>query len=405
MTPAQKLLLDSKQSVEEIHKKSGVSKRTIHRIMKGEVRQPNSNTRARLGMAYGVDPNSLITPDAPLSISHLDRPKITLLASAFRIAISHSLQSADDVIRGFSGGPVQTSEDKITSLSPDEDPTRTIDFETSTAIHETLDRLLAYNAFAKGFHLISEEEGYTDRYIASGEDPDIVLFVDSADDTAKAERGLGGTSLISAYQLGVGWIVAAIGDFSRHTLYWREGNTERDPSLAMQLRLDPRDVLIPPSRNWEEPCGRPFAMIPNGRTELQGAAVNMYTGHPPRLETTLQMGDCLLRVMGPSASVFSEGGSRGPLLVAEGWFDASVEVVKGFRPLDCIPGAFIAAGSRAVVRELPSGNRMSFGVNEHFEETLQKFMDTSDNALFDALRQKFLVAATDELADAIVAAL
>jgi hypothetical protein len=302
MTPQEFLTHQLKtQTMREIADKTKLAERNLWRIKTGEVRNPRLYTIDRIFSAYGLDRSNCILPGSPPEPFLVDRPRINRLSSAFRVAIWRSLQNGVDVIRGFSGRPVRTLRSKITSSTPDEDPTHPIDAETSKAIRQTLERLCNYEDFADGFHLITEEEGYIDRYVASGADPDLVLFEDSTDDTSKAERGLGGTSLISAYQLGVGWIATAIGDLSRHNLYWRVGNTERDRSVAMHLNLVQDEGLVPPSRDFKEPRGYAFAVSPNDTTDLTGAAVNIYTGHTPRLLSTVQMGQNLINTLGRMA--------------------------------------------------------------------------------------------------------
>jgi fructose-1,6-bisphosphatase/inositol monophosphatase family enzyme len=94
------------------------------------------------------------------------------------------------------------------------------------------------------------------------------------------------------------------------------------------------------------------------------------------------------------------------ILVADGLVDAAVEVAKGYRPLDLIPGAFIAEGVRGVAVVDTDGRPLAFGPDADIEELIDRFLDDKyqPHAL-DSLRKKFIVAATSELAGEIVGAI
>jgi len=92
------------------------------------------------------------------------------------------------------------------------------------------------------------------------------------------------------------------------------------------------------------------------------------------------------------------GGSLGTVRVGEGLWDASIEVPKGFRPWDFMPGAFIAQGAGAYVIDL-QGNPIDFGAGIIKDQWVQARFE--GEALEDC-RQKFIVAATEELAHEIL---
>jgi fructose-1,6-bisphosphatase/inositol monophosphatase family enzyme len=101
------------------------------------------------------------------------------------------------------------------------------------------------------------------------------------------------------------------------------------------------------------------------------------------------------------SEIFSVGGSLGPVRVAEGTWDASIEIAKGFRTWDFAPGAFIAEGADATVID-DKGQKISFDIIPQMEDWRRaKFTKEA----LDASRQKFIVAATDELAHQIVSVL
>ena len=96
--------------------------------------------------------------------------------------------------------------------------------------------------------------------------------------------------------------------------------------------------------------------------------------------------------------IFSVGGSLGPVRVAAGVWDASIEIDKGFRPWDFLPGAFIAQGAGAAVLDM-EGNDLDVTLIPDVEELIR---NNFDNESREKCRTKFVVAATKGLAEQIV---
>src|SRR5206468_1992805 len=103
-------------------------------------------------------------------------------------------------------------------------------------------------------------------------------------------------------------------------------------------------------------------------------------------------------------NLISYGGSRGPILVAEGIIDASLELTKGFKLLDSIPGLFLAKGAGAYVLNLDTNARFNFGPDGKLEAIFALPEEQWAREL-DKYRVRFLVAATEDLAQAILAEL
>ena len=91
--------------------------------------------------------------------------------------------------------------------------------------------------------------------------------------------------------------------------------------------------------------------------------------------------------------------------VADGTWDASVEFVKGYRPWDFAPGAFVAQGAEAAVLDIRDGRPigLSEGQENFSLDGIKAFVLGGPGATkSDESRQKFVVAATTQLAGEIL---
>jgi fructose-1,6-bisphosphatase/inositol monophosphatase family enzyme len=92
------------------------------------------------------------------------------------------------------------------------------------------------------------------------------------------------------------------------------------------------------------------------------------------------------------------------MLVALGLVDVALEIDKGFRPWDWLAGAYLADGVQATVWGA-DGRALGFGPDPVFERAIDAWVSTGDVGLFDAARQRFIVAASPQLAAAVLRAL
>lgn len=326
-------------------------------------------------------------------------------ASAFtivgRIAVARAMWR---VLRGCALPYTVTSEGtSLTKLDPD-DLTKAIDRAAQGEILDVLSRAVCTedNPLSCGFFIVDEERGLDRMSAGSGRvDEHLVVFIDPVDFTAGASRGLDGSVLVSFYDLDQGFVAAVIGDLFHRKLYWRANGTE-SYCMSVAFDIDPIEPLESCPDTFHEPRGHPARLRPSERTSLEGAAVNIYLGKPTRLLEAAKLGSPLWQWNKDGRgidSIFSVGGSLGPVRVAEGIWDASIEVVKGFRTWDFAPGAFLAEGAGASVVDL-SGNPISFKLNT--DQMRRHISARFRGAAMDECRQKFIVAATRELAAQIV---
>jgi fructose-1,6-bisphosphatase/inositol monophosphatase family enzyme len=136
---------------------------------------------------------------------------------------------------------------------------------------------------------------------------------------------------------------------------------------------------------------------PSRRKDLKESSINIFTGKPSRLIKAVHLGGTLWDESNNIKYIFSVGGSLGPLRVADGTWDASIEYAKGFRPWDFGPGAFIAEGAGACVMD-NKGNEIKFGPIPKMKEYLREGFRKE---ALEECRQKFIVAGTKELASCI----
>jgi len=294
----------------------------------------------------------------------------------------HSIPNAD-----------RTLPSKITDRSKVDDPTEPVDVATGGPILKTIlsEAKKQGHPLREGFDYIEEESGHqrvsAAGYSAQGH-PKHCVFVDSADDTSQFRRNLGGTSLIGVYRHNVGWICAAAVDAVHARLF------------SAIRGLHPTAEQLPASPpNGSAVRGRALHLGPSGRKTLRGACANLYLGKPYRiLEAATTYAKLLSEANGIRETV-SYGGSRGALLCAQGVIDVAVEM-KGFRLIDCIPGAFIAKHSGCSVVD-ESGQPFRFGVDRELELVLASGSGDRIVEHVTKCRRKFICAATDALAQQV----
>ena len=219
-----------------------------------------------------------------------------------------------------------------------------------------------------------------------------VITIDEADDSSSFKTGLGGTVLMSLYCPDVGYAAAVIGDFCRERLAIRihDGNSQFHQLESLEPGSD---------GSWKH-LGTPLVSKPGRQTVLDGASINFFMG---KGEIVVGVAESCYGILNSNlGSVHSFGGSMGPLLVADGSVHASIEVVKGFKKIDLIPGLFIAKGAGCTILELNENydaEEFDFGPDEDIEQILG-----SDNMSqeIESIRQRFVVACTPELAEQIV---
>ena len=293
-----------------------------------------------------------------------------------------------------------------------DDPAKAIDMVAEAAITRVLTAATRTpdTPLARGCLVITEERALFPLANPSGEiNEDLLVFVDPVDFTAAACRGLDGSVLISFYEMNTGFRAAVVGDIYRRRLYTRRQGRKSE-GMSVMFNQDPLRFLGSRNLNLETPTGAPMDLHTSGRESLEEASVNIFLGKRDRLIKAATEGSTLWnwenKDQQPNGErgvkeIFSVGGSLGPVRVAEGTWDASVEIVKGFRTWDFAPGAFIAEGAGAAVVDL-KGQRISFDTIPQMKAwRSQRF--TKD--ALDATRQKFIVAATDKLAQQIVSVL
>ncbi len=398
---------ESGLSYQEIADRGKTSKTTVSRALEGDSGLSDENLRkvcAGLGVPYAE-----VTASWRSLLPRLQGAMLQICEVCQMAVVDAMAEARAVILHGYVGPEVRTDPHKITDRPLDDDVTEPIDRVTSDAIQAVLADAHGTRGhpLSEGFHLFDEELGYVDRFVGRGGSADWVVFVDSADDTSQARRGLGGTSLIGVYHRRIGWAVVTIGDFSRYSLFSRIAGKH---SLGLRLQPPATGPFEPRSRCKNVPEGVNISVEATRRDTVAGSAINLYMGKPSRILATAKLAAGLLADDVGVRETFSFGGSRGGLLVAEGVIDASVEVVKGFRPLDFAPGAFLAAGSSAAVLDL-EGVPIDFGPDFDFERTLDRIIRDHargtpiDPAIFDGLRKRFVIAATPGLGAQIVAAL
>jgi hypothetical protein len=335
---------------------------------------------------------------------HDDSPtdrEAAAVAEALQIAVTHALQHAWFCLaHPYSIGLRPTSRTKITDFALEDDPTELMDQVTSDAIYHALTQLaVSGHPLSTGWIHVDEEQGA--RTIATGNSSksqsNWIILIDSSDDTAAMSKGLGGTIEAAAYYKGSGWIASVVADFVRCRLYTR---VRRSKTTAIELSLPEAATL--PRLKLKPPHGSVVPLAPSRRQSLKGASICIYMGKPGRVLKTAEQARNLLSERTGIKEIHSHGGGRGPILVAEGLIDGSVEFVKGFKYLDSVPGMYLADGAGAVVREL-TGHEINFGVDTAFENIFSKPTHEQSQAL-EGLRRRFIVAATPELAEELLKA-
>lgn len=318
-----------------------------------------------------------------------------------RIAVSDAIWAALRVLyQPWIAGKVFTSRSKSTDNILAEDPTDPIDEEARVAISEVLEKAAKTprHPLSRGFLAHDEEVGFRPYDgIGGARSERIIVFVDPIDGTASAKRGLDGSTLISFFDREFGLCAAVIGDLFRKIIYWRKaGDTTR--AMSIQHREDPASDFLTTVDKFLMPVGEPLEMAPSRQKKIKGSSLCIFMGNPDRISKAVQLGAPLWDEKYGIQEVFSFGGSLGSVRVGEGLWDASIEITKGFRPWDFLPGAFIAEGAGATILDL-DGSPITFGPEVIKDEYIEaKFEGKS----LENCRRKFVVAATRELAEEIV---
>lgn len=398
----------------DLAESSGLSKRAIQLIEKGRPCSPTSIRR--IADALETEVKEITLPSStPAPLPCLTDPDpVATERKELTDATQHQLRHLETVAQrivtyGMNQATrayffphmvaeVETDPQKNTTLSLEDDPTLPMDQAALDALLEGLQvaSLDATCPLSEGFRFYNEETGPRDfPGLASKYNPrraKWIIFGDPVDFTDAAILGLDGSVLLSIYHIEWGYCVAVAGDLFRRKLYWR-----RRGSHPLVATLDPFDAMGTPTLTAPSVSRHSTTMTTSGQSDTKNASFNIYMGKPQRIMDAVQMGGKLLSEGGIKAT-FSVGGSLGPIRVAEGLFDASVEYMKGFRPWDYACGCFIAKGAGAAVVDL-GGEDLPFGPSEDLHEAV---MADFKGEYLDKCRQKFVVAATEELARRIV---
>jgi fructose-1,6-bisphosphatase/inositol monophosphatase family enzyme len=292
------------------------------------------------------------------------------------------------------------------------DITKGIDTVSQAVIDETLQKYVGPD-LDRGFCIVSEERSpsFLPRpggRPAEAEDDELVVFIDPVDFTAAAARGLDGSILVSFYHREEGMLACVVGDIYRRRIYSRIVNGAshyqevvfaEDPRIPIGLgnkrRLTAEEVQVHFGVN---------ELSTSGKEELANLAVNVFLSKPSRLLETAKQG-ARLWATGGIDEIYSVGGSLGPVRVADGTWDASIEFVRGFRVWDFAPGAFIAVGARACVIDLNTGKPFDFDFKLSRQDLRAERISLSEKLssreLLDKDRKRFVVAATEPLAHRI----
>jgi len=316
-----------------------------------------------------------------------------------------------------------------TALKPNEkeDAPKKIDLIAEKVVHRILAEAQRQDLpLGRGCLVVTEERGLNFTVGPASElKEDILVFVDPVDYTSAACRGLDGSVLISFWNAHEGEIRAAVaGDLYRRRIYWRRRG---HPSAAMRLIFpeEPTRIFSSEGQHLDPPGGIPLDLQTTGKTTLELASVNIFVGKPERLTRAVQLAGPLWEWKSRTGvgigEIFSVGGSLGPIRVADGSWDLSIEIAKGFRTWDFAPGAFIAAGAEGVsvvplsfqggkyTKDDDSGAHRLGDRDCKFDisptllrEWIKKRFDKDT---LDASRKRFIVAASEELAEEVLAVL
>lgn len=342
----------------------------------------------------------------PERVSHENRA----LLEIGRIAVSEAMWVA---LRARSLPWTAHGKTSRLKLFPD-DPAKAMDMAAEEAITRVIARAIATadTPLSGGCLLVTEEKALVPMpNPAGGVNEDLVVFVDPVDYTAGASRGLDGSVLLSFYETKWGFRAAVVGDLFRRRLYSRSLGSH-STCMTVHFSSDPADIFAASSGRFAPPSGTELPLSTTHRETLAGASVNVFVGKPSRLVAASREGAGLWAWKGSAppgsdlstgevGEVFSVGGSLGPIRVADGTWDASIEIAKGFRIWDFAPGAFIAHGAGAVVVDEKGNDLNVEGKVDRVEECLA---DGFTRESLERSRQKFVVAATKELAQEIVVA-
>ena len=280
---------------------------------------------------------------------------------------------------------VSTSQSK----SNQDDKTHPMDYFADKAIEEYLMTASKTpgNPLSKGFIYFSEEERPKRISGLNGKEEDLIVLIDPVDFTESAKLGIEGATLVSIFSQRKGVLVSVVVDLFRDIVFSRQAGR---PSFAQKFVFNQDPASSKTNKDeLKISLGSPINLFLSDQTSLNGATLNIFTGKPSRM---LLAGIRAQRIFDRDTGVktnHSVGGSVAMARLAEGVYDATIEV-RGYRPWDFIPGAFIADGANAVVIDL-EGNEIDFG-NDRL-----KFKDGE----ISNERQEFIIASTVELAEII----
>lgn len=359
----------------------------------------------KLGLAwenFDPDPNSQAPP------KHDERWEE--LAKIGRIATYYAMyQAREAMLRPYLAGEVITNESKVraTGETTTSDPTTAGDAAASSAFGDVFEMAWrdARNPLHDGTIWIDEELGCVRKYLRNGK-ARWVIVTDSVDDTSRAALLTGGSSIFGCYEIGVGWVVAIVGDLCRMILYHRIGSRA---TVGAALKYDwhaGQRLRRKPFRFEEPPMWPSFSPRPADRKSLKGGGTicNLYTGKVGRLLNAAADKKRVefLTALGKGAALHSSGGATGPIQVGMGFggpaaLHCAVEYEKGFRPLDGGVGLWLAAGCPPTSVTDLAGNPIPRR-SKSLEAVFAKCIDGHYRPdVFEDQRQKFIVACTPEL--------
>ncbi len=193
----------------------------------------------------------------------------------------------------------------------------------------------------------------------------------------------------------LGVCAVVIGDLFRKRIYMRKAG---DHSIGLTVKFSNQPNTFLEEFGNELTTDNYITLKTSRKKALERISLNVYMGNPKRLLLGAKYLENLLKQDKAVNEIFSIGGSLGTSRVGEGLIDASVEVAKGFRPWDFIPGTFIAHGAGASIIDLKN-NPISFAPGKIIKEEHIRTAFRGD--ALEASRQKFIVASTPELASQI----
>lgn len=213
------------------------------------------------------------------------------------------------------------------------------------------------HVLSSGFVLIDEEIGvypirnkkgtFCEKLICFSDPVDGTMFLSGHTKGAPPRLFLG-SSVLTFFHLDVGVLACAIGDLIRRTVVTRR---KYNSSLGYEFRYshDPSLLIEPKAFQLEKKSILHFRPAKN--QSLQGISINTFCARPGRFLYNAKYLKPLLNEQ-MVKEIFSIPGSLGISYVALGLYDAAIEVPKGYKYWDFLPGAFIAEGAGCFVGDL-----------------------------------------------------